>query len=41
MKVSVDSAPDLKIEKLTDVIIKLTTTNTAGLTCTCTKAARM
>src|SRR6201986_2192229 len=29
-KVSVDSVPDAKIEKLTDVVIKLTTTNICG-----------
>jgi glutathione-independent formaldehyde dehydrogenase len=29
-KVSVDTVPDAKLEKLTDVVIKLTTTNVCG-----------
>src|ERR1700736_5340642 len=29
-KLSVDSVPDAKLEKLTDVVIKLTTTNICG-----------
>jgi threonine dehydrogenase-like Zn-dependent dehydrogenase len=29
-KVSVDRVPDAKLEKLTDVVIKLTTTNICG-----------